>query len=73
MNNLLFGLFYLAYEVAFSFHTQAIVHCINGQILDVFFIQANSAVAQSGIGNHTNIFHRQAVLNWPCHKEPEHR
>lgn len=37
MNNLVLGLFYHAYEVALSFHTQAIIHSINGQILDVFF------------------------------------
>lgn len=30
LNNLVFGLFYLAYEVTLSFHTQAILHCING-------------------------------------------
>lgn len=75
MNNLVRGLFYHAYEVTLSFQTPAMTHSINGQILNFFFfsIQANSAGAPSGIGNHTNIFHRQAVLDRPCHAEKEHR
>lgn len=37
MNNLARGLFYHAYEVTLSSQTPAMIHSINGQILNFFF------------------------------------
>lgn len=73
MNNLVFGLFFVDDKVALFFHRKDIIHCINGQMIDVFFFWANSVLGQSSIGNHANIFHHKGVLGRPCHEEPEHR
>lgn len=49
MTDEVFGLVYLAREVASHVYARAISHCINGQILDVF-LDASDA----------RMFHRQA-------------